>query len=688
MKTTLRLQGLDCASCAIELEELILKNSGVTSANVSFIEQKAWIEYTDERALQAVKRTINGFENVRVVEAQQDEAENKREWWVFCLSAILLVAGLLVYQYMPVFGYVCYATAYILVALPVFVTTVKNVSRGRLFDENFLMVIASIGAIFLGEYFESVAVMLLYRIGEALQTVATRASRGSLNELMALKSDKTDVLRMENGKTVYQSLVPERIIVGDKLLIKKGERVPVDGVLLSNNAQADTKALTGESELRHLQKGDEVLSGFVNTGAVFQMQATRLYEDSAVGRILDMVENATAGKAKPEKFITKFARVYTPIVCLCAVVLAVIAPFLNGVANGTGFAFVNGARWLRSALTFLVVSCPCALVISVPLTYFIGIGACAKRGILVKGSTYLDILAQTQTFAFDKTGTLTEGNFEICNIYPNGVTAEELTGLAGALETYSAHPIAQAFPKNTEYTFTDMQEFSGRGICGMLNGEKVLVGNAKLLSENGVPFALRDSTYTLVYVARGNTYLGAVEIGDKTREGADTVLRELQANGVKRTVMLTGDTKARAKRIADEVGVSEWYAELLPDEKVHKAQALQKTGTLTYVGDGINDAPVMAVADCAVSMGKLGSATAVEVSNLVLISDDLSALPKALRTAKKTRKVALQNIVFSIAMKTAFMVLGAFGVLPLFGAVFADVGVMLLAVANAFRVKK
>lgn len=688
MKTTLRLQGLDCASCAIELEELLLKISGVTSANVSFIEQKARIEYTDEAVLQAVKATFNGFENVRVLENAQEQTESKREWWTFLFSAILLGLGLLVYQYMPVFAYVCYATAYIAVAIPVLVATAKNVLRGRLFDENFLMAIASIGAILLGEYFEGVAVMLLYRVGEALQALATRASRGSLNELMSLKCDKTDVLRIQNGKTVYQSLAPERIIIGDKLLIKTGERVPVDGVLLGNVAQTDTKALTGEAEPRYLQKGDEVLSGFVNTGAVFQMQATRLYEDSAVGRILDMVENATAGKAKPEKFITKFARVYTPIVCLCAVVLAVVAPFLNGLVSGAGFAFVNGARWLRSALTFLVVSCPCALVISVPLTYFIGIGACAKRGILVKGATYLDILAQTQAFAFDKTGTLTEGNFQICNVYPSGITAQQLIALASALETYSSHPVAQAFAKNAEYAFTDIQELSGHGICGMLDGERVLVGNAKLLLENGLSFPIRNSAYTLVYVARGDTYLGAVEIGDKTRESARSVLESLRANGVKRTVMLTGDTKLRAKRVAEEVGVSEWHAELLPDEKVYKAQELQKSGTLTYVGDGINDAPVMAVADCAISMGKLGSATAVEASNLVLISDDLHALPKALRIAKKTRKTVLQNIVFSIAMKTAFMVLGAFGVLPLVGAVFADVGVMLLAVANAFRVKK
>lgn len=694
MKKTLQLQGLDCPACALELEALLTKISGVIAVSVSFVDQRLVAEYTDEGALEKIVQTVNAFEEVQVVETSNKATGHKREWLMISLSAVLLLAGVVLDTFIKgrvaqIFAYVCYATAYLAVGFPVLVKTAKNVAHGRIFDENFLMTVASVGAIFLSEYVESVAVMLLYCLGETLQSLAVQSSRSSLTALMALKSDKTDVLRMENGKISYKTLAPEEIVVGDKLLIKTGERVPVDGVLLSNVAETDTKALTGESALKRIQKGEEVLSGFVNTGAVFQMQATRLYEESAVGRILDMVQNASAGKAKPEKFITKFARVYTPVVCLFALFMAVLAPFFNGLAIGVGFRFVNGARWLRSALTFLVVSCPCALIISVPLTYFSGIGACAKRGILVKGATYLDTLAKTDIFAFDKTGTLTEGNFEICNVYPQGISKEELISMTGALEQYSAHPIAKAFPKtDIDYAFANVQEISGRGLSATLAGEEWLVGNAQLLEERKVAFTPLTSAYTLVYVARGGACLGAIEIGDQTRAEAKTALGLLQKSGVRRRAMLTGDTESRAKQVANEVGISEVYAKLLPDEKLLKAQALQTQGTLAYVGDGINDAPVMAVADCAISMGKLGSAVAVEASDLVLVSDDLTALPKAVQIAKKTRKIVFQNIVFSIAMKTAFMVLGALGVLPLAVAVFADVGVMLLAVVNSFRVKK
>ncbi len=694
MKTTLKLQGLDCPACAVELETLLSKISGVTTVSVSFVDQRIVVDYASEKALEQVVYTINTFEEVRVVETPNKDAGYKREWIMIGLSALLLLAGVLFDTFVKgrvtqIFAYVCYALAYFVVGTPVLVKTAKNLAHGRIFDENFLMTIASVGAVFLGEYVESVAVMLLYCLGETLQSIAVRASRGSLTALMLLKSDKTDVLRLENGKTAYRSLTPEEIAIGDKMLVKTGERVPVDGVLLSSVAETDTKALTGESAFRFIRKGEEVLSGYVNTGAVFQMQATRLYEESAVGRILDMVQNASAGKAEPEKFITKFARVYTPVVCLLALLMAVIAPFFNGLAIGVGFRFVDGVRWLRSALTFLVVSCPCALIISVPLTYFTGIGVCAKRGILVKGATYLDVLAKTDIFAFDKTGTLTEGNFEICNVYPQGIDTEELVALAGALERYSAHPIAKAFPQlDKNYALADIRELSGRGLFATINGDQILVGNAKLLTEHRVPFTPIESAYTLVYVARGGVYLGAIEIGDQTRAEAKIALERLEKAGVHRTVMLTGDTALRAKHVADEVGVKEVYAKLFPDEKLVKAQELQKQGVLAYVGDGINDAPVMAVADCAISMGKLGSAVAVEASDLVLISDDLTALPKALRTAKKTRRIVFQNIVFSIAMKTAFMVLGALGMLPLAVAVFADVGVMLLAVLNSFRVRK
>ncbi|MBO5240763.1 MAG: heavy metal translocating P-type ATPase [Clostridia bacterium] len=694
MKQVLKIKGLDCAGCAAELERQISKMSGVSAASVSFVNQKIVVEYDTAETLEKIVDAVNHFEDVKVINdggRVESNAENyKKNWLLIALSATFFLVAVLFEKLASgltaeIARYVFYAAAYSMVGYPVLLATVKNVTKGKIFDENFLMTIASIGAVCIGEIGEGVMVMLLYQIGETLQSIAVDSSRRSVKGLMELKSEWANVLTASELKKVK----PEQIKVGDVLLVKAGEKIPVDGELLTQTATLDTKSLTGESEHRKAQKGDELLSGCINAGGVFEMRATREYTDSAVSRILDLVENASSGKAAPEKFITKFARVYTPVVCLFALALATLAPLLSGAIVDRAFYFKDFDRWLLSALTFLVISCPCALIISVPLTYFSGIGACAKRGILVKGATYLDVLAKADIFAFDKTGTLTEGNFTVCSVVPaTGTTEEELLAVAAALERGSSHPIAKAFESiETPYEATEIEEIAGRGLIGKIQSETVLVGSAELLKAHGVPYLETDSAYTRVYVAKTGEYIGVIEIGDRIRLRAKTAIEALKKLGVARAVMLTGDQTERAKKVANEVGMYEVNAELLPDQKLKMAEALKKTGTLVYVGDGVNDAPVMAVADCAVSMGKLGSAAAVEASDLVLVSDDLGALPRALKIARKTRKIALQNIVFSIVMKTAFMALGLIGLLPLSLAVFADVGVMLLAVCNSFRVK-
>ena len=712
MKKVLQLSGLDCAACATELEEEISKIEGVSVACVTFVNQKLTVEYATESVLEKVVYVANHFEEVKVLETENgvgryvtNGESHKKEWLMIAISALLFIGGILFEQLIEgtasvVGGYVCYGAAYFIVGYPVLLATVKNLLKRKIFDENFLMTVASLGAVCIGEVGEGVAVMLLYQIGEVLQSLAVASSRRSVSKLMDLKSEHATLLIPQKScdcgcchghtrKMQQRRVTPEEINVGDILLVKVGEKIPVDGILLGETASLDTKSLTGESSLRVLKKGEELLSGCVNVGGVFEMRATRKYEDSAVSRILDMVENAASGKATPEKFITKFAKIYTPVVCILALAVAVFAPLANGLIVENRLYFKDYARWLQSALTFLVVSCPCALVISVPLTYFLGIGACATRGVLVKGATYLDVLAKAQTVALDKTGTLTEGNFTVCDAYPEeNITKKELLALATAVEKNSAHPIAKAFETyETEYIAENVREKAGRGLIADVQGEYVLVGNAELLRENGVEYQTRESAHTLVYVAKDGACLGAIEIGDKLRDEAKRAVLRLKSLGISRIVMLTGDNEKRARKIANEVGVYEVNAQLLPDEKLQRAQELKKSGALIYVGDGINDTPVMAVADCAVSMGKLGSATAIEASDLVLVSDDLTALPRGVKIARKTRKIVMQNIVFSIVMKASFMVLGALGILPLALAVFADVGVMLVAVLNSFRVK-
>lgn len=692
-KHLLHIENLDCPVCAQALQEDLQKIKGVEYVSVDYVTQTITLQTSEEKALQKVIATTNKFEEVRVLDggryATKQKNSHLKEWLFIAISTAFFLFGILLDEFghglpIQIIAYCAYAAAYLSVGYPVLISTVKNVAKGRIFDENFLMTIASLGAIVLREYSEAVLVMLLYQLGELLQTIAVGSSRQSVAKLMELKSERATIL---NGDTQTECS-PEEVKIGDILLIKAGEKVPVDAILLEEMASFDTKSLTGEPVPKDIKQGDEVLSGYINVGSVCKVRAIRAYTDSAVGRILQMVENAAEGKAAPEKFISKFARIYTPVVCLLAVGIAVFAPLIHGFVAGKGFAFYNPLRWLQSALTFLVISCPCALIISVPLTYFSGIGTCAKNGILVKGATYLDVAAKAKTIAFDKTGTLTKGEFSVQGVYPAKDNNADLLAITVAVEKLSSHPIAKAFvDMSTELKAEDVEEIAGKGLIAKIDGERVLVGNAALLTDKGVAFQARVSNHTVIYVAKEGVFQGAIEVGDTLREGVKESMEKIKRLGFKRITMLTGDNRIRAEKIANEVGMYELNADLLPDDKLKIAQNLKEDGGLIYVGDGINDAPVMVTADCAVSMGKLGSAAAIEASDFVLISDDISALPKGICIARKTRKIVMQNIIFSIGMKLGFMALGLMGWLPLWLAVFADVGVMLLAVLNSFRVR-
>lgn len=682
----IRVKNLHCAACALDLQDELEKIKGVNEVAVDFITQSIRVDVADEDALRKVIRKANRFDNVKVLDEDSllpADGGRRRELARLFAAALFFAAGLFAQFFWAengvagtVFMCVVYALSYLIAGLPVLISTGKNLVKGKIFDENFLMTVASVGALALGQFAEGVAVMLLYQIGEFLQSLAVGSSRRSVAALMDMRSETATLLR-KGGQV---RVPPEELRAGDVVLVKAGEKIPADGVVAAGETSLDMKSLTGEAGLRFVKKGDEVLSGCINAGANIQVQISREYRDSAVAKILDMVENAAAKKAPPEKFITKFAKYYTPAVCAAALLLAVLPPLFIGLSTGVW----PWADWVVRALTLLVISCPCALVISVPLTYFGGVGRAARCGILVKGAVCLDRAAQIKVAAFDKTGTLTEGDFRIV-----GVSETEALRLAAAAERGSSHPLAKPFEiVATPYTAEEVKELAGRGIFCRIEGDPVLVGNAAFLHENGVEFAPAESVSTVIYVARAGKFVGYIEIDDRVKAEAAEAIAALKRLGVQKCVMLTGDSPARAAAVADKIpGIDEMHAGLLPDGKLRAAEELKKEGVLLYAGDGVNDAPVMSAADCSFSMGKLGSAAAIEASDFVVVSDRLSALPAALAVAKKTRRIVLQNIVFSVAAKLVFMAVGAAGVLPLAAAVFADVGVMLLAVLNSLRMQ-
>ena len=576
-----------------------------------------------------------------------------------------------------------YVISYIIVGFEIIRKALRNITRGKVFDENFLMTVATIGAFGIGEYPEAVAVMLFYQVGELFQSYAVDKSRKSISSLMDIRPDFANVEK--EGKV--EKVDPDDVEIGDIIIIKPGEKVPLDGVILEGKSSLDTKALTGESLPKDVTEGEEILSGCINLNGVLRVEVTKEYGQSTVSKILDLVENASSKKSKSENFITKFARYYTPIVVIIALFLALVPPL---VIDGAIFS-----DWIYRALSFLVVSCPCALVISIPLSFFGGIGGASKMGILIKGSNYLEAISKAEIVVFDKTGTLTEGNFEVQKIMPVNITEEELLKTVAYAENYSNHPISLSVKnaysrKINEVDIQSTQELSGMGIVAKIWDRDIIVGNEKLMKEKEIEFLKTDDVGTVLYVAIDNKYVGYILISDKIKDDAKKAIEELKKNNVKETVMLTGDKKSVGEDVAQKLGLDKVYTELLPDGKVKKVEKLLKekseNGKLVFVGDGINDAPVLALADIGVAMGGLGSDAAIEAADVVIMTDEPSKIVNTIKLSKKTMRIVKENIVFAILVKVLILMLSAIGFSTMWEAVFADVGVSVIAIINALRV--
>ncbi len=573
---------------------------------------------------------------------------------------------------------------YLVIGYDILWKAVRNISHGQVFDENFLMVIATFGAFFVGEYLEAVAVMLFYQTGELFQSYAVGKSRRAISDMMDICPEYANL--EEDG--VLSEVDPDDVEVGNIIVIKPGERVPLDGVVIEGSSLLDTTALTGESVPRSVSAGDEIISGCVNGSGTLRVRVTKEFEDSTVAKILELVENASSKKARTENFITKFAKYYTPVVTIGAVLLAVLPPLVTGDAFGI---------WLEKACIFLVVSCPCALVISVPLGFFGGIGAASKIGVLVKGSNYLEAMAEVSTLVFDKTGTLTKGEFKVAGIYPQGCQKEELLELAAYGEVYSNHPIGEALKEAYGKVIvtdrvTEAEEIAGHGIRVKVDGAELLLGNEKLMRREMISYEVCDNAGTVVYVAREGVFLGSIVISDRIKGGAKEAVGLMRRAGVKRFVMLTGDRRVTAEAVAKELSIDEVHAELLPGDKVNEVEKLLQNRSgkekVAFVGDGINDAPVLTRADIGIAMGSMGSDAAIEAADVVLMDDDVRKIASVVGIARKTLIIVKQNIVFALGVKSLVLVLGAFGMATMWEAVFADVGVSVIAILNAMRVLK
>jgi len=606
------------------------------------------------------------------------------------VSAALFVSALLLPAVFPAFALVRYIAfalqllAYLIVGLEVLKDAFFGIRNGQVFDENFLMAIATIGALAIGEYHEAVAVMLFYQVGEWFQSYAVGKSRASIAELMDIRPETADV---ERGGAI-ETVDPEEVNVGETIVVRAGDRIPLDGVILEGTSALDTSALTGESLPRDVSEGDEVISGCINQSGQLRIRTTKLYSDSTVARILELVENASDKKARVESFITRFARVYTPAVCVLALLLFLIPPLLLG---------GGWADWGYRALSFLVVSCPCALVISVPLSFFGGIGGASRCGILVKGSNQLEQLAKARIAVFDKTGTLTHGRFRVTGVYPVNTDEQTLLETAAIAESHSNHPISRSIcdavtlPSSVGEC-TDVQETAGHGITAVYQGDTIAAGNEKLMQSLGIEVNAPSVNGTKVHVARGNAYLGCLVVADEPKSGAKEALAALRREGISRMVMLTGDHESTAKEVATQLGIDEVHAQLLPQDKLSRVERMldEKPAdqVLVFIGDGINDAPVLTRADVGVAMGALGSDAAVEAADIVLMDDDPRKLALALRISRKTIAIVRQNIVFALGVKLAVLLLVALGLAGMWLAVFADVGVSVIAILNAMRALK
>lgn len=699
MKKTYSLDQLDCAACAAKMEEAASQVPGVEELRINFLTKTMSLTASEDHFEQVAQNVMAACQRVepecRVCEVKQDtaahhdhghahghdheEGEEHHSLGLIGVGAVLFVAGLLLPE--GLWRWAALIAAYVVAGGEVLLRAAKNILRGQVFDENFLMAVASLGAMLMGEATEAVAVMLFYQIGEWFQDRAVDKSRASIAQLMDIRPDHANHVLADGSVEVVP---PQSLKAGDILLVKPGERIPLDGIILEGTSTLNTSALTGESIPRDVAEGDTVLSGCVNQTGVLRLRATGAYESSTVARILRLVEDSGERKARTERFITRFARWYTPAVCLAALLLALVPPLFVG----------EWTEWIKRALTFLVISCPCALVISVPLTFFGGVGGASRRGVLIKGANYLEQLAKTDIAVFDKTGTLTRGTFEVTAIHPNQITEEELLELAALAESYSDHPISaslraawnRVLDKNR---VTDVQEIAGRGIHALVDGRPVYAGNERLMADVHVESRPCHRQGTIVHVALDGVYMGHIVIADRVKEGSAEAIAELKALGVARTVMLTGDQSAVAQSVAKELGVDEVHAELLPGDKVEQVERLMKQkpegAMLAFVGDGINDAPVLRRADLGIAMGGVGSDAAIEAADIVLMDDDPRKLPCAIRIARHTLRIANQNIIFALSVKAIILIMGAMGLANMWLAVFADVGVSFLAILNAMR---
>lgn len=603
------------------------------------------------------------------------------------VAAVLMIA----FSFLPVEGYAAFALfmiPYLVIGYDILIKAGKGIKNHQVFDENFLMAVATVGAIALGDYREGVAVMLFYQIGELFQSYAVGKSRRNISDLMDIRPDYANIER--DGE--IEEVDPDEVEIGSIIVVKPGEKVPIDGVIIEGTTTLNTSALTGESVPRDASEGDEVISGCINMTGVLRIKTTKEFGESTVSKILDMVENASSRKSRSENFISKFAKYYTPAVCYGALALAVLPPVVRMIFMGLS---PEWGDWIMRALTFLVISCPCALVISIPLSFFAGIGGASNAGVLVKGSNYLETLAGTKYVVFDKTGTMTQGVFEVTGVHHNTLPMDEILEYAALAESFSSHPISRSLQKAygkaiDQSRVTDVQEVSGKGVIAKVDGRTVAAGNAKLMEMKGISYQECHSVGTIVHLAVDGEYVGHILIADLLKPHAEEAIRALKAAGIRKTVMLTGDAKRVADKVAVDLGIDEVYSELLPGDKVTMVEKLlsQKAGEkekLAFVGDGINDAPVLSRADIGIAMGAMGSDAAIEAADIVLMDDDPLKIAKAIRIARKCMRIVYENIYFAIGVKVICLILGAFGIANMWVAIFADVGVMVIAVLNAIR---
>ena len=717
----LSLEGLDCANCANKIEQKVNRLEEIEEANVNFSMGRMNVtmkeELNKEDVIGKITKIVKELEpDVDVKELEPDvlvsedkekhvhchdgacnchvdhshEIEEKSGILGFIKENILLILGIVLYAAAMIFKdsmsqvAILFILSYVLVGGKVVLTALKNIRRGQIFDENFLMSVATLGAIAIGEYPEAVAVMVFYEVGELFQGYAVNTSRKSITSLMNVKAEYANLITEEGEVKVK----PESVKIDDILAVRPGERIPLDGIIIEGTGSIDTSALTGESMPREVAENDEILSGSINLSSVIKMKVTKNFGESTISRILEMVENAGSRKAETEKFITKFCRYYTPAVVFSAIALAVIPSFI--------FKDASFSTWLYRALSFLVVSCPCALVVSVPLGLFAGIGAASKKGVLVKGGNYLEAMKDIDIVVFDKTGTLTKGNFKVTEINAEGISEEELLKVSAIGESFSNHPIAQSIVKEygreiNKDEIKNYEELSGHGIKAVIDGKETLIGNYKLMKKYEINCSEVNTSGTTVYIAINGRYSGNIVIEDEIKEDSKQAIKRLKEIGVKKTVMLTGDNKKVAEKVASQLGLDEVYSELLPIDKVTNVEKLlskDKNRKLAFVGDGINDAPVLARADIGVAMGGIGSDAAIEAADVVLMKDSPISLADGIMVARKTNKILWQNIIFSLGVKIAVLILISFGMASMWGAVFADVGVTLIAVLNSMRALK